>query len=85
MLVQFAVDLAGQKTQMLFLDDNRGNYPTDGDAQRGDTWQLVANTSVSPLAVPSCRLVAWPAGEKEGGAGLDADAMREVFEWVVGS
>eukprot|EP00966_Prymnesium_polylepis_P007400 170167-Prymnesium_polylepis.1 len=37
-------------TQILYADDNRGNFPGEGDTQIGDTWKL-AVTSGSQLAV----------------------------------
>jgi len=86
MLVQFAVELAGRLpsgvTQILYADDNRGNFPGEGDTQIGDTWKL-AVTSGSQLAVPRVELVAWPAGEKQNGTGLDAGAMDAMLARVL--
>eukprot|EP00966_Prymnesium_polylepis_P203970 4725399-Prymnesium_polylepis.1 len=86
MCAKFVSDLSGKCSHVVFVDDDRGNYPVTGtgynatSAQPRDAWELVAGEG-APLAT----MIAWPAGEDEGGSGLDSQAMRGIVALVAGA
>ena len=94
MLAQFVIDLKGGCTHLVFVDDDRDNYPSSSvagglsglgsTAKERDAWDLVAAAASGRPAAPNVTLVAWPAGEGEGGSGLDADSMQGIQKLVTG-
>lgn len=85
MLANLTTDLNWQCTRIIFIDDDRENFPHGrgwGDVQPRDTWALV--NEADEVVSPQITLIAYPVGEGEGGTGLDATAMREITSLVVG-
>ena len=89
MLSQFVLDLGGRCSHFVFVDDDRDNFPP-GEAARAssgvqprDAWELVADGR--GVTAPNATLVAWPAGESEGGSGLDAASMKGIAELILGA
>ena len=86
MIARFALELAplGRCSHIVFVDDDRMNFPGSmgHEAQARDAWRL---TSQEPgVMVPSVTMVAWPAGEGEGGQGLDYNSMQGISAVVMG-
>jgi len=89
-LAQLCLQAKGEFAQVLFVDEDRDNFPKlesiPGCAptvpQPGTTWRLAAiGDAHLPFSVVT--LVAWPVGKASEGSGIgssDMDAIIELFE-----
>lgn len=82
---------------VVFADDDRANFPAP-KARALDAWTLVArgagggssgtrgrrDVSEPSSALPAVALVAWPAGQGEGGTGLDEAALQGIERLCLG-
>lgn len=87
MLAHLALELKDKCSHIIFVDDDRQNFPTDGrnnidEVQTRSSWELISEKKgASP---PSVRLIAIPAGEGEGGTGLDQASMQDIASLLTG-